>query len=139
MNKKVLNVMLTLLVIITIAGVVAIIVIMNTKDKTHAEGERSLEEMIKDSFETEEITTDLKDGNYVRIKFRIVTDDKDTKEALEKDFRIQNIIIKELSLKEENDLRSGLTDVENTIKQRLNELINEGEVTDVYTTGKVLQ
>ncbi|WP_102028224.1 flagellar basal body-associated protein FliL [Salirhabdus sp. Marseille-P4669] len=139
MNKKVIGVMITLLLVITTVGVTVLIFIMNNDDKSSAEGEKTVEEMIEDSFETEQITTDLKDGNFVRIKFRLVTDNEDTKETLEQDFRLKNIIIKELSTKEEEDFRDGLTSLEESIKDKVNDLLNEGEVTDVYTTEKVLQ
>ncbi|MRG85392.1 flagellar basal body-associated protein FliL [Salinibacillus xinjiangensis] len=139
MNKKVIKVMVTLLVIITIVGVGAIAVIMNNQEKTHADGERSIDDMLEDSFETEEITTDLKDGNFIRIKFRIVADEKETVEHLQKDFRLKNIIIKQLSQKAEKDFREGLTELEDHVKKEINKLLETGSVTDVYTTEKILQ
>jgi flagellar protein FliL len=140
MNAKVMNIMLTLLILITIAGIIIVIFLMNDRENTSlAEEERTVEDLLEDSFETEEIITDLKDGNYVKIQFRIVTDSEDTVKILKDDFRVRNIIIKELSVKEEEDIRSGLTALENSIKDKLNEMLKKGEVTDVYTTDKVLQ
>ncbi|SET41542.1 flagellar FliL protein [Salinibacillus kushneri] len=139
MNKKVMNIMLILLIIITLAGVVTLVFIMNNKDKTHADDEKSVEEMLESSFETEEMTTDLKDGNFVRIQFQIVADEEKTMEKLQKDFRLKNIMIKELSKKKSSDFREGLGEVETAIKEELNKLLDTGMVTDVYTTNKILQ
>ncbi|GAA0495651.1 hypothetical protein GCM10008986_23030 [Salinibacillus aidingensis] len=140
MNKKVINIMLTLLIIITLAGIVTLVLIMNNKDeKTHADDEKNVEEMIETSFETEEMTTDLKDGNFIRIQFQIVTDNKETMKKLKKDFRLKNVMIKELSKKESSDFRAGLGEMESAIKEELNQLLDTGMVTDVYTTSKILQ
>jgi flagellar protein FliL len=138
MNRKAINIMIVILVCVSIAGGVVLYLMLGDENKSHA-GERSIEDMIEDSFETEAVTTDLKDGNYVKIKFRIVTDNEETKQTLQKDFRLQNIIIKELATKEEKDLKTGLSELEKAMKKKLNELVVEGEVTDVYTTEKVLQ
>jgi flagellar protein FliL len=139
MNRKAINIMIVILVCVSIAGGIVLYLMLGDDTKTHADGERSIEDMIEDSFETEAVTTDLKDGSYVKIKFRIVTSNEETKQTLQKDFRLQNIIIKELATKEEKDLKTGLAELEASIKKKLNELVVEGEVTDVYTTEKVLQ
>lgn len=125
---------------LTILGVVALILVLNTNGATEASGERSIDEIREASLLTEEITTDLQNGDYVRISFRIVTDSKDSVEELEKrDFQLQNVILKELSTMESETFQSGLEDLEKKLQLKLNQFMTEGEVTEVYTVNKVLQ
>ncbi|UOQ93227.1 flagellar basal body-associated protein FliL [Halobacillus shinanisalinarum] len=124
---------------ITILGVAALIFVLNL-DSSEADGERSIDEIREASLLTEEITTDLKDGHFVRISFRIVTDSKSALEELEKrDFQMKNILIKELAAMEGEAFQGGLSELEKVIKLKLNELMNEGQITEVYTVDKVLQ
>jgi flagellar protein FliL len=108
--------------------------------ETEASGERSIDEIREASLLTDEITTDLQNGDYVRISFRIVTDSKDSVEELEKrDFQLQNVLLKELSTMESETFQSGLGDLEKKLQLKLNQFMTEGEVTEVYTVKKVLQ
>ena len=52
---------------------------------------------------------------------------------------MQNVLIKELSTMETETFKSGLSDLEEKVKMKLNQFMTEGEVTDVYTVNKVLQ
>ncbi|MGP4059834.1 flagellar basal body-associated protein FliL [Halobacillus sp. H74] len=124
---------------LTILGVVALIIVFNFND-SEASGERSIDDIRESSLVTDEITTDLQSGDYVRISFRIVTDSKDSLEELEKrDFQLKNLLIKELATMEAKAFKSGLSNLEEKIKLKLNEVMTEGKITDVYTVNKVLQ
>ncbi|WP_318036081.1 flagellar basal body-associated protein FliL [Halobacillus salinarum] len=139
MKPKLFKTMMIILSTITVLGVVALILVINLSD-SEASGERSIDEVRDSSLLTEEITTDLENGDYVRIKFRIVTDSKGALEELQKrDFQMQNIIIKELATMDTKAFKSGLSDLEETVKLKLNQLMTEGKVTEVYTVEKVLQ
>ncbi|WP_411787936.1 flagellar basal body-associated protein FliL [Halobacillus rhizosphaerae] len=139
MKPKLFKTMLMILGTITILGVAALILVINLND-SEASGERSIDDIRESSLLTEEITTDLKDGDYVRIRFRIVTDSKNALEELQKrDFQMQNIILKNLATMDSGAFKSGLNDLEETVKLKLNELMDKGKVTDVYTVEKVLQ
>lgn len=133
--------MIIILSTLTVIGVVALILVFNLNgDPNEASGERSIDEIRESSLLTEEITTDLEDGNFIRIKFRIVTDSKDALEELQKrDFQMQNVLIKELAVMDGEAFKSGLSNLEETVKLKLNQLMEEGKVTDVYTVNKVLQ
>lgn len=110
------------------------------KDDTAANEEQSIDDMNEFSYETDEITTDLKDGKFVRIKFQIIADSRKAAKELEKrDFQIENILIKEISLMNEEDFTSGLTEVEEKLQENINEVMIDGEITDVYTIKKILQ
>lgn len=102
--------------------------------------ELSLADMNKYSYETPEMTTDLEDGTFVRIQFRLITDGKkSTKEVTQREFQIQNMLIKELAAMSEDDFREGLSDLEETLRDDLNNVMTEGSITDVYTINKILQ
>ncbi|MGM8214476.1 flagellar basal body-associated FliL family protein [Bacillaceae bacterium W0354] len=137
MSKPV-KTMLTILVSLTLVGIIAIITLLYT-DSSGAEP--NIDDIVKNSFVTEEIMTDLADGNYVKIQFRIVTDSKAALNYLQKgeNFQLNNVIIKKLTVLEEENFRSGLGQIEDTIKLELNKLLEEGLVTDVYIIEKVLQ
>ena len=135
---KTLIISLTTLIVIAIIAVVAIFYINN--DTASGEKEASIDDMNEYSYDTPEITTDLMDKRYVRIQFKLITDGKKSLQEVEKrEFQIQNILIKELSVMNEEDFNTGLSDLEVTLKDELNEIMTDGEITDVYTITKIMQ
>ncbi|NSL51176.1 flagellar basal body-associated protein FliL [Calidifontibacillus erzurumensis] len=140
-NNKLIQLMLIILIIITLSGVVAYFVIINVTKDIHNK-EQSIEEILKLSIDTEELTTNLNDGSYLIIQFKIQADSKDAKAELEKrDFQINNILIQELAAMSEEQFTSkeGLLEVEETIKKRLNEIVQAGTVQKVYITKRLVQ
>ncbi len=132
--------MIATLSILLIAGVAALIVVLNVKDDENNSSAQTLDDMVEYSYQTSEITTDLEDGSFVRIQFQIITDSKKAKEEVGKrEFQLKNILIKELAKMEEEDFKSGLGSLEDVIKLKLNEKMSEGKITDVYTISKILQ
>lgn len=94
------------------------------------------------SYETSEITTNLKDGTFIRIQFQIIVNSKQAhKEIAERDFQLKNITIKELTKIEEEDVKTeeNIAKLESSLKTKLNDLLNEGEILEVLTTNKILQ
>src|SRR5699024_947866 len=138
--KSLMKTMLISLAVFAAAGGIALLAILNFKGKS-TEGEGlSNDEINAYSYETPEVTTDLEDGKYVRIQFRVVTDGKaPLKEVEKREFQIKNILIKELALMTEEDFKAGLSDLESTMENKLNEVMTEGSITDVYTVSKILQ
>ena len=132
--------MVTSLVVILVAGIIALVLILYfTTNKSTGEA-LTIDEIAKYSYETPEITTDLEDGSFVRIQFQIITDGKKAYEEVSKrEFQIKNILIKELAIMDEESFKSGLTELESTLQTKLNELMTEGNITDVYTISKILQ
>lgn len=132
MSKLLQAMILSLFIILVSAGIVWFFVVEPEEDP--------LDEMVKYSFESPEITTDLKDGTFVRIQFQIVTDGKKAMDEMSKrDFQLKNILIKEISQMTEEAFSTDLNAVESVIKEELNHLIIDGNVTDVYTIHKILQ
>lgn len=133
--------MLVLLLVITLAGAGAFIYIwkFTGEQKTN---EPSIDEILESSVDIEEMTTNLASNNFIRISFKIQTDSKEAKEELEKrDFQVKNIIIQELSEKKSEELKgkNGQIKLENDLKDKINELMQEGKVVQVYIVNSLLQ
>ncbi|MGP4068037.1 flagellar basal body-associated protein FliL [Halobacillus sp. B29] len=139
-KNRVFKTMIIILSTLTLLGAATLIIVMNLNGTDEVSGKRSIDEMRESSMLTEDITTDLKNGDFVRIRFRVVTDSKKSLEELQKrDFQMQNILIKELAVMDSESFQSGLGDLEDQLKAKLNEVMSQGTVTEVYTVDKVLQ
>lgn len=138
--SKLIKTMLVSLFSIVILSVATFVIIVNLPGNSEKTGAETIDDVIEYSYETPDITTDLKDGSFVRIQFQIITDGKKAKEEVEKrDFQIKNILIKELAKMDEDAFKTGLDGLEESLQERLNEVMTEGKITDVYTISKVLQ
>ncbi|KHF39771.1 flagellar basal body-associated protein FliL [Halalkalibacter okhensis] len=134
--------MLIILVALTLVGVVAFVLINQYLYEPDPDAEPTIDEIIAQSFETKEITTNLLSNDYVRASFRIHVDSKSAlTEVQKRDFQVNNIILRALSGKKASDLAGpkGIEAFENDIKVQINELMQEGEVIQVYTTTWVIQ
>jgi flagellar protein FliL len=140
MKNKLLTITLILLVTITLVGVLALIVLLKFNEDEVKEP--TIDEVIEASVDIPEMTTNLLSGDYIRISFKVQTDSKKAKEELEKrDFQMKNIIIEELSEKKSEELqgKEGKQQLENTIKEKANSLMQEGKVEKVYITSYMIQ
>jgi flagellar protein FliL len=139
MNKKIFRTMLIILVVIALAGGTAVyFVLQKGKDPK----EPTIDDILKTTVDVPEITTNLAGDDYIKISFKFQTDSKDAKEELTKrDFQVKNIIIEELSEKKAQDLqgKAGKLQLENTLKMKTNELMQDGKVVKVYITESLLQ
>jgi flagellar FliL protein len=143
-NKKLLVTMLIIILTISLIGAVALVVVMKLTGPEHEDKvkEPSIDEIVESSVDVPEITTNLISGDFVRIQFKIQTENTKAKEELEKrDFQVRNIIIQELSemSTEQFKGKAGIANLETLIKEQVNELMHEGEIVRVYTTSIVLQ
>ncbi|MEK5184388.1 flagellar basal body-associated protein FliL [Solibacillus sp. FSL W7-1324] len=139
-NNKLLTIMLIILVTITLFGVI-VVVLLTQMDKEKPDGP-TIDEIIESSVDIPEITTNLADGSFVRMTLKIQASDKKAGEELfKRDFQVKNIVIQELSEMEETALegKQGKITFQDAIKSQLNEVMQEGEVTQVYITSYVLQ
>lgn len=138
--SKLAHTLLTSFITIVVLAGAATLVILYLPGKNDESGAAAIDDMVEYSYETDDITTDLEDGSFVRIQFQVLTDGEGAKEEISKrDFQINNILIKELATMDEKKFKSGLDDLESDVKDKLNELMTEGKVTDVYTISKILQ
>lgn len=140
MSRALSTFLISFSVLIIIAAVILGVFFFISDKDSSANSEQTIDDMNEFSYETPEITTDLKDGRFVRIQFRIITDGRKAAKEIEKrDFQIENILIKEISQMNEADFTSGLNNVETTLQNNINEVMTDGEITDVYTIKKILQ
>src|SRR5690625_465291 len=131
--NKLMKMMLTSLMIIILISISIYVVFLKVKGDP-------IDDLVKYSYETPEITTDLKDGSFVRIQFQIVTDGKKARSEISKrDFQLKNILIKELSRLGEEEFTTELDELESLVRVKLNELMTEGKILEVYTINKILQ
>ncbi|MEK5443124.1 MULTISPECIES: flagellar basal body-associated protein FliL [unclassified Fredinandcohnia] len=137
MKNKLLVVMVIILSTITLVGTTAFVILTKVA-AGEGEKEPSIDQVLKATVEIPEITTKLLSDDYIRISFNIQTDGKKGKEELEKrEFQVSNIIIKELSnmTSEEFKGEEGIVNLENRLKDRINELMQDGTVVKVYATS----
>ncbi|MGD6871582.1 flagellar basal body-associated protein FliL [Sutcliffiella horikoshii] len=140
-RNKLLNIMIIILLGISLIGVIALV----TVDKFYADEsteEPTIDEIIKYSVDFDEMTTNLQSGGYVRLKMKVQTDSKKaTEELLKRDFQVQNIVIHQIASKTASDFEGGkgLTQLEEEIQQKINEVMQDGEIVKVYTTSFLLQ
>ena len=139
-NNKLITIMLIILVTITLLGII-VVVIITQLDKEKPIGP-TIDEIVESSVDIPEITTNLADGSFVRITLKIQASDKEAgEELLKRDFQVKNIVIQELSEMEAEALegKQGKVAFQNAIKSQVNELMQVGEITQVYITSYVLQ
>lgn len=140
-KNKLLTIMLIILVSITLLGVVAVVVVTQLNKGAEPKVE-SIDDVVASSVDIEEITTNIKDDNYVKIALKIQTSNKDAAAELTKrDFQVKSILIDELSEMSKEDLegKKGKELLESTLKTKINELMQEGEVQQVYITSYIIQ
>ena len=98
--------------------------------------------LIKTSVDISDLTTNLATSNYIKMTFKIQTDSKAAKEELTKrEFQVRNIMIEELSDTKEEDLqgKTGKIKLEGTLKKKINQIMQDGKVVQVYITDSLLQ
>jgi flagellar FliL protein len=140
-KSKVLNIVLLTMACLTIVAVISFYY-LNHKAES-ASKPPTIDDIAKNlSVETEEMTTNLADDKYIRIKFTIQVSNKEAKDELEKrQFQVKNTILYLLSNMTEKNLRgqAGLKQLESSLQQKLNALMTKGEVVHVYTTEKIIE
>ncbi|MEK3989579.1 MULTISPECIES: flagellar basal body-associated protein FliL [Robertmurraya] len=140
-KNKLVMIMAILLVAITLVGAIAVVVILKVTGEDK-EKELTIDEVLEASVDIPQMTANLASNDFIRISFKIQTDSVKAKEELEKrDFQVKNIIILELSEKTAEDLKGkeGQQKLENDLKTKISEIMQEGKVEHVYITESLLQ
>ncbi len=138
--SRVMKTMVSFLVIVLLGGGIAFAVIFMMDEGEGESQEPTVDDIVRFSYETPEITTDLEDGSFVRIQFQVVTNGRKALEEIEKrDFQLKNILIKELATMDEEFFTTELDVLEEQLVDQLNELMTTGNITEVYTIHKILQ
>ncbi len=135
--------MFIIIITLTLIGVVSFVVITYfTKDTTGAPSEPTIDEIVALTYDTTELTTNLLSNDFAKVQFRVQVDNKKALEEIEKrDFQLENIIIRELAELKASELQGSeaIGDLEETLKTRINELMENGEVVHVYTRRFIIQ
>ncbi|MFP7494076.1 flagellar basal body-associated FliL family protein [Terribacillus saccharophilus] len=140
MNAKVIIIILSAVIILGAGGYAAWNFFISPTSEAKEAKQASAAELAENSVETDEITTDLEDGSIVQIQFQLITDGEKAKEEVTaRQFQLKNIVIKEMTTMNKDDFQAGLSDLEESLKKKLNEDMQEGKIEDVYTISKVLQ
>ncbi|ALC86023.1 MULTISPECIES: flagellar basal body-associated protein FliL [Bacillaceae] len=140
-KNKLLTIMLIILVCITLLGVVALLFISQL-NKPDEETGPTIDEIVESSIDIPEITTNLAGNKFIRISLKVQTDSKEAAEELiKRDFQVKNIVITELSEMTPEDLegKQGKATFQSSLKTKINELMNDGEVQQVYITSYIIQ
>ena len=138
MASKVFKNIIIGLVLVSIIGMAAIIYILMNQDDPNRE--LTIDEQIEYSYMTESINIDLADNRYAQLQFNIITNNKDAKAEVEKRmFQFKNILIKQTVEMESSMLQNDLSGFENRLKDEMNVLMEEGEITDIYLISKIVQ
>ncbi|MEW9501297.1 flagellar basal body-associated protein FliL [Jeotgalibacillus marinus] len=138
------NLLLTMLIILVCITLVTVVVLyeLNPLSKEEETGGPTIAEIVDASVEIPDVTSSIANNNFARLSMTIQTDSiKAGGELAQRDFQVKDIIIDELSEMTRTDLegREGKNAFEEIVKDRVNELMQEGEVIKVYTTSIVIQ
>ncbi|MCR6111113.1 flagellar basal body-associated protein FliL [Bacillus sp. A301a_S52] len=141
--NRLVNIMLIVLAALTLIGVLTLVLYTQFFQETDAEeGEPTIDQVLERSVETEEITTNLSSNNIIRSQYVIQLENNDAKKEFEKrSFQVENIIIQELSDMTATDFQgsAGIQGLEDRIKNRINDIMQDGEVVQVYMNQRVIQ
>ncbi|WP_066327242.1 flagellar basal body-associated protein FliL [Anoxybacteroides amylolyticum] len=133
--------MLIVLVTITLLSAVALVVVLKFTGKEEKKAPTA-DEIVASSVDVPEITTNLADGSFIKISFKIQMNSEDGKaEAEKRDFQIKDIIIEQLSMMKPADFNGeqGKTSLKNRLKEKINQIMQDGKVEQVYITSFILQ
>ncbi|MDQ7861379.1 flagellar basal body-associated protein FliL [Peribacillus frigoritolerans] len=136
------TIMLIILVAITLVGVIAVVVVTKLSDPTSAEDKPSIDEIVQSSVEVPEITTNLAGNDYIKISFMVQTENKKSKRRVgKKKFPSEKYHHYKLSEMKAEELtgKKGKEKLQEALKTRMNELMEEGKVEKVYITSSILQ
>ncbi|WP_144509249.1 flagellar basal body-associated protein FliL [Bacillus sp. FJAT-22090] len=141
-KNKLLTIMLIILVSITLVGVIALLLIFQLNKGDKEETGPTIDEIVESSVDIPEITTNLSTNKFIRISLKVQTDSTKAGEELTKrDFQVKDIVITELSEMTPEDLegKQGKANFQSLLKAKINELMDEGEVQQVYITSYIIQ
>ena len=139
MKNRLVTTMIVLLTAILLVGAIAVVVLLKMNDDKNAEP--SIDEVVEASVDVPELTTNLASSDYVKISFKIQTDSKKAqKELTKRDFQVRSYIIEELSEKTADDLKgkAGKRKLEDDLKAKINEVMQDGKVVKVYITSYII-
>ncbi|KIU12643.1 flagellar basal body-associated protein FliL [Bacillus subtilis] len=140
MKKKLMIILLIILIVIGALGAAAYFVLGGKSEKS--ETKKSIDEIVASSVDVEEITTNLKSDNIIRLAIKLETDSDKSKEELEKrDFQVKDAVISLLADTNADQIEGdkGKETFKKELKDKINSYLQEGKVEKVYITSFNLQ
>ncbi|WGD88947.1 flagellar basal body-associated protein FliL [Bacillus subtilis] len=140
MKKKLMIILLIILIVIGALGAAAYFVLGGKSEKSEAK--KSIDEIVASSVDVEEITTNLKSDNIIRLAIKLETDSYKSKEELEKrDFQVKDAVISLLADTNADQIEGdkGKETFKKELKDKINSYLQEGKVEKVYITSFNLQ
>lgn len=133
-------ILLIILIVIGALGAAAYFVLGGKSEKS--ETKKSIDEIVASSVDVEEITTNLKSDNIIRLAIKLETDSDKSKEELEKrDFQVKDAVISLLADTNADQIEGdkGKETFKKELKDKINSYLQEGKVEKVYITSFNLQ
>lgn len=140
MSNNLVKKMIIILAVIALAGAGAAYYFLQKSGSSSKNP--SIDQILKNSVDLTDLTTNLAGGNYIKMSFKIQADSTSAAAELTKrEFEIRNIMIMVLSDTKASDLdgKNGKIQLEETLKQKINEVMQDGKVVQVYITDSLLQ
>ena len=140
MKKKLMIILLIILIVIGALGAAAYFVLGGKSEKSEAK--KSIDEIVASSVDVEEITTNLKSDNIIRLAIKLETDSDKSKEELDKrDFQVKDAVISLLADTNADQIEGdkGKETFKKELKDKINSYLQEGKVEKVYITSFNLQ
>ena len=91
---------------------------------------------------TTNMATNDRAGKFVRVEIRLEMSDEDMSDELkQKNIRLRDAVIDEMSLKRFSQISTekGKEELKENLKNRLNTIVHDGEITEVYFTQFIIQ
>jgi flagellar FliL protein len=107
----------------------------------HTNSEPPIDDILERTAETPEITTNLQNGEYIVVRFKLQADQEKTKdEVVKRMFQIENIILKILASMKPEDLKgpNAYRMLEERLAVEINQILQEGKIVRVYTVKKII-
>ncbi|MCL6426309.1 flagellar basal body-associated protein FliL [Bacillus subtilis] len=140
MKKKLMIILLIILIVIGALGAAAYFVLGGKSE--NSEAKKSIDEIVASSVDVEEITTNLKSDNIIRLAIKLETDSDKSKEELEKrDFQVKDAVISLLADTNADQIEGdkGKETFKKELKDKINSYLQKGKVEKVYITSFNLQ
>lgn len=142
MKNKIVIIAAVLILSIAIIGV-AVFFMMKfmSEPKVIVATEPPIEELIPQTVDVPEMMTNLKAGSYLKISFKLQTDsEKAAQELTQRLFQFNDIVIKEAAQYAAEDLetKEQWQQFEEALLTQMNGYMQNGKVTKIYITSKIL-
>lgn len=142
-KSKGLNIIFILMIVMIIGTVIAYFALSGYAQSRTDARNPSIDEINNDlTVSTGEITTNIQGDHFIKVDFNIQVSNKQARDELQKrSFQMKNAVIYVVSDLTANSIQNqqGIAGLENQIKTRINEFLQSGTVTHVYTTEKIVQ